>query len=161
MFVDHVERAPAYRPVSTPVPNEALPQRMQRFYEELATRRETMLDRLGDLFTDDIEFTDPFRHTHGLAELRTLFERMFEQYRRVQFTAFETSGNDAAFTLVYDMRMHMIIGPEFVTRMASVVVARDGKVAKLSDYYDLGSSLVSPAVWLTGAYQRLMRRLFL
>jgi ketosteroid isomerase-like protein len=134
---------------------------MQRFYEDVATRREAMLDRLGELFTDDVEFIDPFRRTHGLAELRTLFERMLAQYRRVRFSAFAVTGSEEAFTLVYDMHMQMLIGPEFVTRMVSVVVARDGKVAKLSDYYDLGSALVSPAVWLTRAYQGLMRRLFL
>jgi len=161
LFVDHIAHAPAYRPAPLPVAPVSLPARLQRFYEELAVGREVLLDQLGDLFTDDIEFIDPFRHTRGLAELRVLFERMFHQYRHIRFDTFVMTGTEAAFTLTYRMGMRMLVGPEFVTQMASVVVARDGKVSKLTDYYDLGSALASPVAPLVSLYQRTMRRLFL
>jgi len=159
--VDHIAHAPAYRPVSLPVAEVPLPARLQRFYADLALEREARLDQLGELFTDDVEFIDPFRHTHGLAELRVLFERMFHQYRHIRFDGFVMAGTHEAFTLTYRMGMRMVVGPEFVTQMASVVVARDGRVSKLTDYYDFGSALLSPVAPLVSVYQQAMRRLFL
>jgi FAD/FMN-containing dehydrogenase/ketosteroid isomerase-like protein len=160
LFVDHVEKAHAYRPASNDA-RATLPARMQRLYEDLARDRCAALDRLGEVFADDVEFIDPFRHTHGLEGFRALFERMFRQYAHVSFESFTATGEENAFTLTYDMRMRMRVGPEFVTRMASVVVARDGKVSKLVDYYDFPSALVSPFPPAMKLYRRVTRALFL
>ena len=118
-------------------------------------------DNFGELFADDIEFRDPFRHTRGMAEFRMLFERMFRQYREVGFTGFELVGDDDAFTMTYDMSLRMAFGPAFVTPMCSVCTVRDGKVALLVDYYDLATGLVSPADVALKTYRWLTNKLFL
>lgn len=138
-----------------------LPSSLQAYYESMAREREPALDRLGDYFSEDIHFIDPFRDTRGLASFRTLFERMFRQYRKVEFTDFRSSGDESSFVLTYDMRLRMAIGPVFTTAMVSVCRARDGKVYELRDYYDFSSSLVSPWKFLARFYQALVRTLFL
>ncbi len=141
--------------------NENLPARLQRFYEELAVERRPALDRLSTVFTDDVRFRDPFRETRGMGPFRELFERMLRQYSEVGFTDFRCLGAGDAFTLLYDMRLRMPIGPTFVTPMASICVARDGKVAELHDYYDFASGLVSPLRLLGIAYRATVNAAFL
>lgn len=135
--------------------------RLQRFYESFATERERALDHLGEVFSDDIHFRDPFRDTHGMAAFRELFERMFRQYRYVSFSGFRCDGDERAFTLTYDMHLKMAVGPTFTTKMASVCRARDGKVFDLVDYYDFSSSLASPMPLLAAAYRKAITTLFL
>ena len=139
----------------------SLPARLQALYESFSTERERALDRLDELFTADVRFKDPFRETRGIADFRELFERMFRQYKSVGFEHFRIVGTEDAFTLTYDMRLRMVVGPDFTTSMASVCVARGGKVAELVDYYDFASSLVSPVRAAAFAYRWITNRLFL
>ncbi len=138
-----------------------LPERLVAFYEAFGTEREDALVRIGDHFTEDVHFRDPFRETVGMADFRDLFVRMFRRYREVGFTGFRIDGDGAAFTLTYDMHLRMSVGPMFVTPMASVCRARDGKVNDLLDYYDFSSSLVSPFPRIASLYRRATRALFL
>jgi len=138
-----------------------LPQRLQAFYERFELDRERALPRLGELFTDDIHFRDPFRDTRGMADFRELFERMFRQYRSVSFTGFRVDGDEGSFTLTYDMHLQMAVGPRFVTPMASVCRAREGRVCELFDFYDFSSSLVSPFPLAAAAYRKVINVLFL
>ena len=135
--------------------------RVQRFYESLSVDRELSLSTLEELFAADVRFRDPFRDTLGIDAFRELFVRMLKQYRFVDFTDVEAEGDETAFTLRYDMHLRMIVGPTFVTPMASVFRARDGKVCELHDYYDFPSGLVSPIPLLASAYKKLVNQLFL
>ncbi|HET7538467.1 MAG TPA: neutral/alkaline non-lysosomal ceramidase N-terminal domain-containing protein [Polyangiaceae bacterium] len=149
-------------PQLTKRPNRMpLHSRVQEFYENLSAHRELSLAGLETLFASDIRFRDPFRDTVGIEPFRELFVRMFKQYRLVEFTDFVAEGDETAFTLRYDMHLRMAMGPTFVTPMASVFRARDGKVCELHDYYDFPSGLVSPIPLLATAYKRLINRLFL
>lgn len=141
----------------------SVPERLQQFYEGFATEREGALDRLGDLFTDDIHFRDPFRETQGMPAFRELFVRMFKQYRTVAFEDFRIDGDDRAFTLTYVMRLGMVIGPTFATPIASVCRVREGedRVSDLLDFYDFSSSLVSPFPLMATAYRKIVNALFL
>lgn len=138
-----------------------LPLRLQQYYESFSSERERALAHLGELFTDDIHFRDPFRETYGLNDFRRLFERMFKQYRTVRFTDFRLDGDERAFTLTYDMHLRMAIGPDFVTPMASVCRVREGKVNDLLDFYDFPSSLASPFPLLGATYRKIVNTFFL
>ena len=138
-----------------------LAQRLQELYETFPVERERALERLGDIFADDVHFRDPFRDTHGIEPLRELFVRMFRQYRQVEFTGFSREGDDTRFVLTYDMHLRMAVGPTFVTQMASVVRGRDGRVVELVDYYDFPSALASPIPLLGTIYRKAVSLLFL
>jgi ketosteroid isomerase-like protein len=141
--------------------NAPLAQRLQEFYETFPVERERSLERLDQIYTADVHFRDPFRDTHGIEPLRELFARMFRQYRQVEFTGFSRDGDENRFVLTYDMHLRMAFGPTFVTRMASVVRGRDGRVADLVDYYDFPSALASPVPLLGTIYRKAVSLLFL
>ena len=141
--------------------NAPLAQRLQEFYETFPVERERALERLGAIFAADVHFRDPFRDTHGIEPLRELFARMFRQYRQVEFTGFSRDGDDNRFVLTYDMHLRMAFGPMFVTRMASVVRGREGRVVDLVDYYDFPSALASPVPLLGTIYRKAVSLLFL
>jgi ketosteroid isomerase-like protein len=143
------------------LPDRPLPIRVQRFYETLAVERDPVIDRLPELYTDDVHFVDPFRDTVGIPPLRQLFVRMLAQYREVRFTDYRLIGDERGFTLLYTMHMKMAVGPTFRTEIASVCLVRDGKVCELRDFYDLPSSLVSPFGPLRALYGGVVRALFL
>jgi ketosteroid isomerase-like protein len=138
-----------------------LPERLQTFYEGFDTQGERALDHLGDFFTADVHFRDPFRDTRGISAFRELFVRMFKQYRHVRFSDFRLDGHAPNFTITYNMHLRMALGPTFVTPMASVCRARDGKVYDLLDYYDFASGLMSPLPFARAGYRRLINALFL
>lgn len=136
-------------------------ERLQQFFESFAREREHALTRLPELFTEDVHFRDPFRDTHGIDAFRTLFERMFAQYKRVHFTDFACEGDEQGFTLTYAMHLRMLVPPTFVTHMASVCRVRDGRICSLRDFYDFPSALASPLPLLGAAYRRVVNALFL
>ncbi|MBL9026816.1 MAG: nuclear transport factor 2 family protein [Myxococcales bacterium] len=137
------------------------PARLQWFYEELAARREGALEHIPQVFTEDVKFRDPFRETTTMAEFIRLFHRLFEQYRHVAFSGFEHTGTDEAYTLTYAMHLRMAVGPTFVTPMASVCRARDGRVHDLHDYFDFPTGLVSPVGLVHRLYRGVVRAVFL
>jgi ketosteroid isomerase-like protein len=147
-------------PVAEPVV-QPVAQRLQELYESFPVERENALQRLGELFTDDVHFRDPFRETHGIEPFRELFVRMFRQYRTVEFTGFSREGDDRSFVLTYDMHLRMAIGPTFVTHMASVCRVREGRVAQLVDFYDFPSALASPIPFVAAMYRKTVNLLFL
>jgi hypothetical protein len=138
-----------------------LPQRLQAFYESLPVERENALRRLEDIYTSDVHFRDPFRETRGIEALRVLFERMFRQYRQIEFTGFSCDGDGSSFSMTYDMHLAMVVGPTFVTHMATICRARDGRISHIVDSYDFPSALTSPLPLLGAVYRRVVNRFFL
>jgi ketosteroid isomerase-like protein len=143
------------------VTDPPLTERLQRFYESMSSLRYENLDRLHELFSEDVVFADPFRTTRGLPELRRLFERWLDQYPTVGFTDFRVDGNHSLFTLTYHMHTRMAVGPVFTTPMASLCNVRDGRVVELRDYYDFATALVSPSPALRRLYKGVVNRLFM
>jgi len=138
-----------------------LSERVIAFYEAMAVERERALERLPDLFTDDIRFRDPFRETTGMEAFRELFTSMFRRYKSVRFTGFSTDVGADGFTSTYDMHLRMAFGPEFTTPFASVYRVSGDKVSELVDYYDFATGLVSPFPLAARAYRAVTRKLFM
>jgi FAD/FMN-containing dehydrogenase/limonene-1,2-epoxide hydrolase len=139
----------------------SLPERIQAFYRSFPVERERSLERLSELFSEDVYYRDSFHETQGIAPFRVLFERMFAQYKGVDFEEFQLHGGEEHFTLTYVMRMRMIVGPWFSVPMASVFTARDGRVVELLDYYDMGTALTSPIAPVARAYRWVISTFFL
>ena len=156
---------PGYRgggaPVTTESMDPSLPDRVIAFYEDLAASRQRALDRLPDLFTDDIRFRDPFRETSGMPAFHELFASMFRRYKSVRFTGFRSDVGADGFTTTYDMHLRMALGPEFTTPFASVCRVRGDKVSELVDYYDFATGLVSPFPLAASLYRTVTSKLFL
>lgn len=132
----------------------APPERLQWFYEEMGRAREDAMKYVGQVFSQDIVYRDPFRATSNMADFEKLFTSLFKKWPKVWFTEFESFGDSKAFTLTYVMNLKGAVGPAFAQPMASIARARpDGLIYDLRDYFDFPTSLVSPSRIFTGMYQ--------
>lgn len=138
-----------------------LHEKLQRYYEEMGDLRERSLERLGEYFSEDVRFRDPFRDTYGLPALHELFVRWFKRYPTVSFTNFRGAGDDVHFTLRYEMNMRMRFGPWLVAPTASICTAEGGKVVELEDYYDMEGVFVSPFRRVRAARIGMVKAFFL
>lgn len=129
------------------------PERLQWFYEEMGRTREDAMKYVGQVFTQDIVYEDPFRATTGMADFEKLFTSLFKKWPKVWFTDFKCIGDADAFTLTYVMNLKGSIGPAFAQPMASIARANaDGLIYELRDYFDFPTSLVSPSRLFTAMY---------
>ena len=135
---------------------DALPARTARFYQDLATLREGALPRMGEIFSEDITFTDPLQQARGLAQFRGLFTNMFKRYETVWFDDFEMVCSDDDFGLHYTMTMAMGVGPIFRVDMVSVYWVERGRVYRQIDNYDVPSTLFSSLPWADKLYRALV-----
>jgi hypothetical protein len=58
---------------------------LQRFAQGFAALDKDHLDRLGELYSDDVRFTDPLHEVHGLAAMRRYFAELYSQVSELRF----------------------------------------------------------------------------
>ncbi len=144
--------------MSAPTDPRAAVERVVGFYESLSP---AALDRLGDFYTDDARFKDPFNEVHGVAAIRGVFEHMYTSLHEPRFVVTERVVDGAQCFLVWEFRFRF---RRFDTQTEQVVrggshlrLAADGRIANHRDYWDAAEELYEklPAV---GALMRWLKR---
>ncbi|MBB5203016.1 ketosteroid isomerase-like protein [Inhella inkyongensis] len=126
------------------------------FYEGL--RPEHLL-RLGELYTEQAYFRDPFNEVRGLAAVQRIFAHMFEQLEAPRFEVLEAfAAQDQAF-LTWDF--HFLRGGQAQRIHGSSHLRFDasGRVAYHRDYWDAAEELWEKLPLLGGLLRALKRRL--
>lgn len=117
--------------------------------------------RMGDFYTPDASFKDPFNEVRGLAGIQHVFSHMYVALDRPRFviTARVVDGHQCF--LVWEFRFffrRFHRGVEQVVRGGShLVLAPDGRISAHRDYWDAAEELYEklPAV---GSLMRWLRR---
>ncbi|MBX3585606.1 MAG: nuclear transport factor 2 family protein [Ramlibacter sp.] len=117
--------------------------------------------RMGDFYTPDASFKDPFNEVRGLAGIQQVFSHMYVALDRPRFviTARVVDGHQCF--LVWEFRFffrRFRRGVEQVVRGGShLVLAPDGRISAHRDYWDAAEELYEklPAV---GSLMRWLRR---
>lgn len=123
---------------------------MVAFYEQL---QPLDLDRLGQLYTEDCRFKDPFNEVQGVAAVRHIFAHMFETIESPRFVVREAfSEGDQAF-LSWDFHAGRFV----ICGATHLRFAPDGRVQDHRDYWDAAEELYEKLPVL-GALMRLLRR---
>ncbi len=144
--------------MSAPTDPRAAVERIVGFYESLSP---AALDRLGDFYTDDARFKDPFNEVHGVAAIRGVFEHMYTSLHEPRFVVTQRVVDGAQCFLVWEFRFRF---RRFDTQTEQVVrggshlrLAADGRIADHRDYWDAAEELYEklPAV---GALMRWLKR---
>ncbi len=144
--------------MSAPTDPRAAVERIVGFYESLSP---AALDRLGDFYTDDARFKDPFNEVHGIAAIRGVFEHMYTSLHEPRFVVTERVVDGTQCFLVWEFRFRF---RRFDTQTEQVVrggshlrLAADGRIADHRDYWDAAEELYEklPAV---GALMRWLKR---
>ena len=137
--------------------NNAVP-RIVQFFEQLAPAD---LARLGEIYTDDARFKDPFNEVAGVPAIRGVFEHMFAALDTPRFVVREVivQGSQCFLTWDFVFRMRRFSRGEQVIRGGShLQLAPDGRIALHRDYWDAAEELYEKLPLLGGLMRWLKRR---
>lgn len=133
-------------------------QRFKLFWEELTRER---VGAIGEYYTEDAYFRDPFNEVRGIPELRRIFDHMFEQLHEPRFKILEVvqQGESAFFVWDFTFRMKAYKPDVAQTIHGSshVRFAPDGRVAYHRDYWDAANELYAKLP-VIGALMRWLAR---
>lgn len=118
------------------------------------------LSRLGEIYTDDVSFKDPFNEVQGLPAVTRIFAHMFTQVDGPRFviTGSVLQGEQAFVTWDFRFRMKRFVRDEQCIRGAShLKFAADGRASFHRDYWDAAEELYEKLPVL-GALMRALRR---
>ncbi|WP_085594762.1 MULTISPECIES: nuclear transport factor 2 family protein [unclassified Pseudomonas] len=136
---------------------------LDHFAREFATLGAHNLDRLGQLYSDDIQFTDPLHEVHGLASLRDYFAQLYANVRELRF---DFHGSDQCaegqgylrWTMSY--RHPRLNGGDLIqVAGCSHLQWRDALVYRHRDYFDAGALLYEHLPLIGAVIAWLKRRL--
>ena len=132
--------------------------RLVAFFESISAAD---IGRLGDLYSADAFFKDPFNEVRGVPAIARIFEHMFVQVDAPRFSVREVlADGDAAF-LVWDFefafRRPLPAGPRRIRGCSHLRFDVDGRVTFHRDYWDAAEELYEqlPAI---GVLMRWLRR---
>lgn len=133
-------------------------ERMVRFFETLGPAD---VGRLGEIYSDQAAFKDPFNTVRGVAGIARIFAHMFEQVEAPRFVVRETVRQGDAALLIWDFqfrfRRPLPPGPQTIHGCSHVRFGPDGRVVWHRDYWDAAEELYEKLP-LIGALMRWMRR---
>jgi steroid Delta-isomerase len=115
---------------------------------------------IGNIYTDDASFKDPFNEVRGAAGIARIFEHMFESLHEPRFVVVEALAEGDAVFLAWDFvfRMNRLGAAEQRIRGAShLKLAADGRITMHRDYWDAAEELYEKLP-LLGALMRWLKR---
>lgn len=133
--------------------------RIAAFFEALTPQD---IARLGEFYTDDAYFKDPFNEVRGLAAVQGIFTHMYEALERPRFviTAQVVDGDQCFLSWEFRFffrRFHR--GVEQVVRGGShLALAEDGRIRSHRDYWDAAEELYEKLPLIGGVMRWLRRR---
>jgi len=112
------------------------------FWEGLTPDR---VAHIGEYYTDDAYFRDPFNEVRGLPEMRRIFDHMFVQLHEPRFRILEVVQQGEAAFFVWDFSFRMKSYKPELTQVihgsSHVRFAADGRVSYHRDYWDAAGEL--------------------
>jgi steroid Delta-isomerase len=135
-------------------------QRFKLFWEQLTREK---VAGIGQYYTEDAYFRDPFNEVRGIPELRRIFDHMFEQLHEPRFKILEVvqQGESAFFVWDFTFRMKSY-KPDVVQTIhgsSHVRFAPDGRVAYHRDYWDAANELYAKLPVIGALMRWLARRM--
>ncbi|MDX1705545.1 nuclear transport factor 2 family protein [Pseudidiomarina sp.] len=113
-------------------------ERLAKFYDEFG---KCDFDNLGDLYDEDITFSDPIHQVHGLDDLKKYLKHSMSNVEQCHFAFTEYMLNDKQLFISWQMRFvhpKVSAGREVVVPGVSHFKLKDDKVCEQEDFYDLG-----------------------
>jgi steroid delta-isomerase len=138
--------------------SEAALARLKAYWEELTRERVGAIDTV---YAADAYFRDPFNEVRGIAELRRIFEHMYENLDEPRFRITETIREGDRAVLIWDFDFRVKKWQPGVTQtihgLSVVRFAADGRVNYHRDYWDAAGELYAKLP-LVGPLMRYLAR---
>ncbi|MFM6986281.1 MAG: nuclear transport factor 2 family protein [Hydrogenophaga sp.] len=120
----------------------AAAQRICRFFETLTPQS---LTHLGDLYTPQARFKDPFNTVQGHAAIMRIFEHMFASLQGPRFTVSHCLVDGPQVFLVWEFRFRFRRFDQHTEQVirggSHLQLADDGRIADHRDYWDAAEEL--------------------
>jgi steroid Delta-isomerase len=117
--------------------------------------------RMGDFYTHDAYFKDPFNEVNSLDDIQRIFRHMFISLSDVKFNVTETVAQDAGVVLIWDFTFRIKkFKPDIQQRIRGVSHIRfnaEGKVNYHRDYWDAAEELYEKLP-LVGRLMRFLKK---
>ncbi|MCW5650916.1 MAG: nuclear transport factor 2 family protein [Ramlibacter sp.] len=132
--------------------------RIEAFFTGLAPAD---VARMGEFYTADATFKDPFNEVRGLPAIQRIFSHMYEALEQPRFVITTRLVDGPQCFLVWEFRFgfrHFHKGVEQVVRGGShLLLAPDGRISAHRDYWDAAEELYEKLP-VVGAFMRWLRR---
>jgi steroid delta-isomerase len=114
--------------------------------------------RIGEIYSPQAWFKDPFNEVRGSAAIGRIFSHMFEQVRDPRFVVHDCVGGEREVFLTWDFIFQRAGGATLTVRGASHLRLDDqGRIEWHRDYWDTGEELYGKLP-LIGPLMRWLRR---
>ncbi len=134
--------------------------RLDTVIQRFETLNRDSVARLGEIYTADARFKDPFNEVQGLAAIEAIFVHMFASLDQPRFVIRDAivQGDQAFLSWDFVFRMRRFSSDEQTIRGASHLrFAADGRVRDHRDYWDVAEELYEKLPVL-GALMRWLKR---
>jgi ketosteroid isomerase-like protein len=118
--------------------DDATLERIRRYFEQL--RREDLV-RIGEVYTADARFKDPFNEVAGTTAIARIFEHMFDTLGEPRFVVHEVVADGAQVFLTWDFLFRRGAQPFTVRGASHLRLAADGRIEMHRDYWDAAEEL--------------------
>ena len=134
--------------------------RVQRIVEVFETLQPADVARLGELYSANARFKDPFNEVHGVPAIQQVFRHMFTALIEPRFVIRDVlcDGDQCFLSWDFLFRMRRLRHGEQCIRGATHLrLAADGRIAEHRDYWDAAEELYQKLP-LLGALMRWLKR---
>ena len=118
--------------------------RVQRIVARFESLAAADVARLGEIYTPDARFKDPFNEVRGLAEIEGIFAHMFIALDAPRFVIQEVLVQGDQCFLSWDFRFRMRRwrrDEQCIHGATHLRLAADGRIAEHRDYWDAAEEL--------------------
>ena len=128
--------------------------RLREYFETLSRAN---VARIGEFYTADARFKDPFNDVRGPAAIGRIFDHMFEQVEAPRFEVHAAIAQGEQAFLTWTMHFRLRGAAAAIRGASHLHLAPDGRVAEHRDYWDAAEELYEKLPVL-GALMRWLRR---
>lgn len=137
---------------------------LQRFAEEFARLNASNLERLADLYSADVHFTDPLHEVCGLDELQRYFSELYANVEQLhfEFISYDLVADGQGYLRWVMSYRHPRLNRGRLISLEGCSLLRwnaEGKVERHRDYFDAGALIYQHVPLLGSAIRWLQRRL--
>ena len=133
------------------------PAAFQALFNALDARN---LDRLGEIYADDVLFEDPLHRVEGLPALTDYFRKMYRGVVEIRFDFDDVmeDAEGAMLTWVMHMRHARLRPGELLSLPGASVIKFEERIHYHRDYFDVGAMLYERLPVIGGVIRRIKAR---
>ncbi|TAG27875.1 MAG: nuclear transport factor 2 family protein [Burkholderiales bacterium] len=135
--------------------------RVQRIVDFFEGLQPASVQRMGEFYTLDAYFKDPFNEVRGLPEVQRIFSHMYVALHEPHFVVTNTVTQGDQCFIVWDFKFHFkrfdTVTMQTVRGCSHLQLASDGRIAFHRDYWDAAEELYEKLPYV-GALMRWLKK---